>query len=430
MKKIIVAGAGHGGLTAAFILAKKGYDVTVIEARKSSELGHDWHDCVWMPDFERLGLKADDSRFVLPFFHYTYHNPKETVAVTVSDNSIENLRMMDRKYLITLLIDECKKNGVRFEFGKKITGAITEGNRVAGVHTAKKEYRGDLVIDAAGIDSPVRRSLPAKSGVRAEIDPGKIIYTYRAYYENRLNKPAPESQNIYFFHCGRAGMDWIVTEKDFVDVLVGNFEPLTDEAIDEAVEDFRRIYSHMGETVLRGGTVTKIPIGIAIPKFVWNGYAAAGDSCSMSEPMSGSGINRAMCAGEILAETVLGIAQGDFTQENLWKYEYDYLKKHGENSYSDAILRELLASMTAEDFDWFFEHKILTEAEIGGAAVKFTSPVQMLQKAAAFVPKAYLLPRITEALGKLSAAEKVKALLPEKYSRNSYAYWLRYYNQI
>ena len=37
MKKIIVAGAGHGGLTAAFMLAEQGYDVTVFEAKKRSE---------------------------------------------------------------------------------------------------------------------------------------------------------------------------------------------------------------------------------------------------------------------------------------------------------------------------------------------------------------------------------------------------------
>ena len=40
MKKILVAGAGHGGLVAAAILAKQGYDVTVYEAKKKEDLGH------------------------------------------------------------------------------------------------------------------------------------------------------------------------------------------------------------------------------------------------------------------------------------------------------------------------------------------------------------------------------------------------------
>ena len=32
-KKIIVAGGGHGGIATGMILAKKGYDVTVYEAK-------------------------------------------------------------------------------------------------------------------------------------------------------------------------------------------------------------------------------------------------------------------------------------------------------------------------------------------------------------------------------------------------------------
>lgn len=430
MKKIICAGAGHGGLTAAFLLAGSGYDVTVIEAKKRSELGHDWHDCVWLPEFERLGLRADDPGYVMPFFHYTYHNPAQTAAFTVTSNDISNLRMADRRYLLDILIDKCKKCGVKFEFGKKITGAIVEGNRVAGVHTAKKEYRADLVIDAAGIDSPVRKTLSEISGIQREISQDKIIWTYRAYFENKFNKPAPESQNIYFFHCGNPGMDWIITERDFVDVLVGSFVPITDEIINSALEDFRRIYSHTGDRILRGGAVNKIPIGKAIPKFVWNGYAAVGDSCSMAEPMSGSGINRALTAGSILAETVMSTGDEDLSVENLWRYEYDYLKKTGENSYSDAILREFLSGLSPEDLDYFFEHRLLTEKELGSGGVSFSSPAEFFQKAAAFLPKSRLLPGITRALLKLRTAEAVKSALPREYSQNAYAYWLKLYNRL
>ena len=44
MKKILVAGAGHGGLVAAALLAKQGCDVTVYEAKREEDIGHDWED--------------------------------------------------------------------------------------------------------------------------------------------------------------------------------------------------------------------------------------------------------------------------------------------------------------------------------------------------------------------------------------------------
>ena len=42
--KIIVAGGGHGGITAGMLLAKHGYDVTVYEKNTRENMGHDWTD--------------------------------------------------------------------------------------------------------------------------------------------------------------------------------------------------------------------------------------------------------------------------------------------------------------------------------------------------------------------------------------------------
>ena len=47
-KKIIVAGAGHGGLSAAILLARSGYDVTVVEQKERSELMYK-HSCFSAP---------------------------------------------------------------------------------------------------------------------------------------------------------------------------------------------------------------------------------------------------------------------------------------------------------------------------------------------------------------------------------------------
>ena len=43
-RKIIVAGGGHGGITAGMLLAANGYDVTVYEKNSRENMGHDWTD--------------------------------------------------------------------------------------------------------------------------------------------------------------------------------------------------------------------------------------------------------------------------------------------------------------------------------------------------------------------------------------------------
>ena len=70
-KKIIVAGAGHGGIAAASLLAQRGYDVTVYEKCERSEIGYDWTDIfdpkalgvaeIPMPPEDKYKIKEDMS---------------------------------------------------------------------------------------------------------------------------------------------------------------------------------------------------------------------------------------------------------------------------------------------------------------------------------------------------------------------------------
>lgn len=44
MKNIVVAGCGHGGLVAAGLLSKAGYNVNVYEQKTKENLPYDWTD--------------------------------------------------------------------------------------------------------------------------------------------------------------------------------------------------------------------------------------------------------------------------------------------------------------------------------------------------------------------------------------------------
>ena len=70
MKKILVAGAGHGGLAAAALLAAQGYEVEVFEQKKRGELGHDWEDRFAFANLQRAAnvreFPAGSWRVTLP----------------------------------------------------------------------------------------------------------------------------------------------------------------------------------------------------------------------------------------------------------------------------------------------------------------------------------------------------------------------------
>lgn len=417
MKKILVAGCGHGGVSAAITLAGKGYDVTVFEKHRREELGYDWHDSMRRNTFEKIEVPLPDESAFMPMERKTYSNPKKTVKLLLPKPKNNNISYIDRKFLINYLIDYAQKCGVKFIFEceavcaayseEKVTGlVINDGGEV-------KTVNADLVVDACGMYSPVRKSLPQKFGIQNEISLENVFCVWRGYFE-RTGKSEEDEFNIFFYHCKNPGMDWVIKKDGYYDIMIGGFGSLSQEKVDKALSDFRESFPDMTHKLLRGGYFGKIPIGKTIPVFVCDGYACVGDSAAMTEPLSGSGLDMSLKAGKILADTVA--ENDDMTKETLWKYNYRFFREHTEKYYNDAMIKGFLASVTAEDIDFFFEEKILTEKEMsGGGSTKYT-PAELLKKAAVFKK-----PRLVFALKNVAkwfaASSKAKTAIPEKYDK-------------
>ena len=80
-KKIVVAGAGHGGIAAAALLARKGFDVTLVEQNEEASLGYDWRDCIQLSCFEETGLEPPPQSELEPLRNLSYFNPRKTVCI-------------------------------------------------------------------------------------------------------------------------------------------------------------------------------------------------------------------------------------------------------------------------------------------------------------------------------------------------------------
>ena len=106
MKRILVAGAGHGGLSAAYNLARNGYDVTVIEAKSREDLGYDWHDALEMSAFIESGMPCPPESMYEPNIPQVFTNPKATVKIPLPYDERDGF-MMDRKVLINYLVSCC-----------------------------------------------------------------------------------------------------------------------------------------------------------------------------------------------------------------------------------------------------------------------------------------------------------------------------------
>lgn len=433
VKRIIVAGAGHGGLTAAYNLAVSGCEVTVLEKQERADLGYDWHDCIVKSVFSRVGMNPIPEEVYLPFSDIAYYSPSKRVRMESKTNSGGTLGMIDRKYLLAHLIKECESAGVSFIFGAEITGAVTYAGKVTGVEyktdSGLCRLTADLVIDSAGVRSPVRRSLPERFSIVNDFGEDEIFHTYRAYFDKPADAFTEPYESVFFHHCRRPGMDWLITEGDFADILIGGFGKLTQEDIDTALDDFRKDYPFIGDKLLRGGTLEEIPLRKPLPRIVCSGYAAVGDSAGMTDCLCGSGICNSMHAGKLLADVVKEIG-GECDLVSLWSYQYRFFSMHSGWLLNSYVIKTALVELGVDALDELLDKRVLTAKEIcsGGMAIK--SAKELLTKASGLLSTPGSLKPIAGLGIKLSKIKAVRSGIPEKFDAVKVTEWEKLYSKI
>ena len=424
-KKIIVAGAGHGGLGAAAILSRNGFDVTVIEQKKRKEMGYDWVDCTLPENFDLVGAPRPDESQMTKMHLTHYFSPAKTVLVKPYRKMEKHAVYIDRKLILDILIENAEKSGVKFIFGEKILSAVCDSERVKGILTEKGEYLCDLVIDSAGMDSPVRKSLPESFNILKEIDKEDTIYTYRAFYRHNGQISSLPEYCVYFYHCGRKSFDWVINEKEYADVLVGIFGGIDETMVKEAVDDFKADHKYISDEIVRGGQYAKIPVRKTLSKFIANSYAIIGDCASMIEPLSGSGLSLSFDSAPLLAEAIMNAEESGYSEKDLWQYQYNYFKKHIKSILHDDALKSFLGDMGAENLNTMFSKRIITGKDFYGGKMNMS---EFIDKATGMISTPSVVPYFTTLGLRLKKIDKLYKSLPKEYDEQAVADWTAKYD--
>lgn len=435
-KKIIVAGLGHGGIAAAALIAKAGFDVTVYEQKKEGTLGYDWTDIfapaalgiagMGMPDKDKFEYKED----------MTFFNPSFTVPLRqhVPEDQLEI--KMERRDIYEHFINHALECGVKIVYDCKVEGPIILGNRVAGIKTEKGDVYGDLVIDSCGMNSPVRRNLPESFGIEKDVARNEKISIYRAFFNVASDEEAEAKFKVMLFAGGIRGISWIAAEDDHTDLLLGRFEDFDMEEVERFSDYLRETNPRLGKEVLRGGQFVEIPVRQPLSVMVADGYAAIGDSAFMTVPLIGSGIANCLKASKILADTVVKDKQGLFTADTLWKYQMDYYKELGAGLAPLACGKLLLLNLTPEEVDYVFEKGIMTEdlmtigADFTGLSSVKIDPKEFINQAKQVCGDPELLKKIIACGVRMGKAVAACAMMPKKWNARRVQSWAKVYEFV
>ncbi|MBQ5968810.1 MAG: NAD(P)-binding protein [Clostridia bacterium] len=443
-KKIIVAGAGHSGLTTAGQLAKAGFDVTVYERHSKEDLGYDWYDAVNPNVFQVVGCPHPQEvgipwkwRQDITYFGPNTADEHKVVQKFRKPEDIEII--MERKDIYRLLIGFAEGNGVKMEYGVTIRGPILAGDRVVGISTDKGDVYADLVIDAAGMNSVVRTKLPDCLHIQKDVLKNERIFTYRAFYDLPVKREDVTDRYKVMFRpdpCEDFSLSWITTQDTYTDLLIGHMEPPSDEEIDDIAAWYRKTNPQLGPHRLRGGQTVPIPFRRPLSILVADGYAAIGDSAFMTMPLNCSGISTSIEVSKILADAIIADKTETFSAETLWPYQYNFYRKIGNSLAPISLVKDLIISIDHQQTDYAFDTGIITWRELS-----ITADQHSIWKFLHFDPR---LPKrgltlakdrdmLMKAVGTVADTAAFLAwtrTMPKTYSRAAVQRWAKGYDKI
>ena len=349
---VIVVGAGPAGLSAAYLLAKEGVNVAVVERgdfpgsknvmggvlyrRPTEEI---------FPEFWKTAplerhlietqawVLTPESAFKAAHRHQAFAEP----PAQDKDRGYNAFTVMRARF-DKWMGQQARDAGALIIPETVVESALMEGDRVLGVHTGRPDgdLYADVVIAADGVNSLLAQNV----GLRGELDPDQValvvkevIALPRETIEDRFGLTGDQGASIELYanaSWGMVGTGFIYTNRDTLSIGCGALlSQLVERQVtpDDLLEHMK---SHPAVAPLLAGGETReflahlIPEGglRAMPKLSTHGMLVVGDAAMMVNSMHREGSNLALASGRFAAQAVLRAREwSDYSADSLAYYD-------------------------------------------------------------------------------------------------------------
>jgi len=375
---VVIAGAGTAGTTLAYLLAKDGFEVALIDRRYKELIGdkicgdaiaaHHFKSAnvpkpskdvirVWVEGFKvyprsmdyNLKIVAEDGGYIVDRHRYgqelLYHAIKE--GVDLYDGIIAN----------NLIIDD--------DYAKGIVGYKVGSNGVIKVY-------GKIIVDATGYPAALLMKAPDKWLIDKRVRSRDIIIAYREIVE--VDKPIWDMENLHLHFISKyapTGYVWIFPwDKDGKKLNFGNgmipgvssYKPheLLNMYANEVIPEYLA-----NRRILKKGS-WNIPNRRPRYNFVGNGFLAVGDSAIMINPATAEGIGYGLYGAWVASKHIKkALEAGDYSRDALWGYQREYVtSSYGIRQARLDVFKYILQAYSDLDYEFVIKHRILTSSDM------------------------------------------------------------------
>ena len=359
---VIVIGGGPAGSAAATMLARKGWQVILLE-REQFPRDHVGESLLpaSIPVLEELGaLPAVEKAGFLPKYGATMvwgsgDAPWSWYFKETSQRYPHSYQVW-RPEFDKILLDNAKEQGVTVLEGHQVTEVIFDGDEAIGVEFTNSngvpgEAQCRFVVDASGQSTLLARHLETKKW-----DPFFQNLAVYAYFTGAKPLPEPDQNNI-FIESYRYGWLWSIplhTGRTSVGVVVDS--KIGQEGIQQngakAFLEAQLAQSNHTKAMLADAQMDSEPNVVmdwsyTAEKLFGPGYIIAGDAACFVDPLFSSGVHLALMSGVLAAayvttalkEPTIAEAAGEVYQE-LYLKEYNQFREMARLFYSSNLSEE------------------------------------------------------------------------------------------
>jgi len=435
---VIVVGAGCAGTVAARFAAQNGLKVCLVERKPATlEPAKICGDAIGSEVFDLLGIAHPDGEEVsCNIKGGKLYSPDRDTHYTIIDPKLSGY-VVDRLKFGQRLLKDALDVGVRLFLDQtKALDLIREKGQVAGVRVLGKDgqtrsLRSNLVIDASGFNSLLRKSINGQL-VENEINKEDQALCYREIvsFPTRAQQVNNPDYISIFLDNERApgGYVWYFPKNNHaLNIGMGAFMSYGHKVKDLYKTQVFDFFIKTGEYEILSSGGGVVPVRRPLWSCVDQGIMFCGDAAMHVNPLHGGGIDPAMRAGYYAAMTAVNaIREKDYSTKTLWEYNLKIMRGFGSEFAGLDLLRRVLQNLNNDDLNFGLHagllsgHEILSIAKEGKIEL---TPRQFFQKTIRGISRPRLLLKLFSLCRRMNKVAALYQAFPGTDDHKKFESW-------